>query len=126
MITFNNVTTECYDSAFSDGSSSDGTPSWVWAVVGTVAGLALVAVLVAVLWWRRRRRKRAQQAAAADDYASKHSSQEAGILPDLHSSGLPSNLVISPLGSGGLYGGSGGGMHSGSGGEMQSTWLRTR
>jgi hypothetical protein len=42
-------------------SSSGGTPAWVWAVVGTVAALAVVAVAGGLVWRRRRKRTRQQQ-----------------------------------------------------------------
>ena len=49
----------CFDSAYQPPAGS-GTPAWVWAVVGSVAGVVALAAAAAAFVLRRRRR-RAQQ-----------------------------------------------------------------
>lgn len=56
IYTLNNTNTTCYDSSYHTPSSS-GTPSWVWAVLGSVLGCAVLAAVGGALLWRRKKRK---------------------------------------------------------------------
>lgn len=136
LFTFNNVSTTCYDSAQqlradTGGSSGGGggTPGWVWAVVGTVAGLLAVAVAAGAVYLRRSKRQQAQREPSVDDDKDKASSLcELGSAPASLASGA---LAASPdpRPAAGPHSGSQearlAGHPSGSG-EMASTWMRTR
>lgn len=62
----------------SSGSNSggSGTPSWVWAIVGSVLGCAALAAVVGAFLWRHKRRAEAARAAAE----GKLGSAEAGLV----------------------------------------------
>jgi len=51
-------------SGSSSSSSDGGTPTWVWAVVGSVLGIALLAAVAGTFLWRRSRRAQVERAAA--------------------------------------------------------------
>ena len=112
-----NTTNVCFNSLTPVKPSSDGgTPSWVWAIVGTVVGLAVVTVLVGVLVMRRRRRAKAAANVAGPPAASEEGGDSLSALKlsggataswDAHASGLRS---AGTRGSG----------------ELQSTFMRTR
>ena len=130
IFTFENVTTQCYDSAQQQraGGGDGGTPGWVWAVVGTALGLAALAAAGGACYLHRRRRQLAQQEAALEDEKDK-----ASHLSELGSQGLVGSQGLGGqgLGSGALAGGppSGdarGSAHRSGSGEMASAWMRTR
>lgn len=135
FFTFNNVSTTCYDSAqqlradTSSGSGGGGTPGWVWAVVGTVAGLLAVAVVAGAVYLRRSKRQQAQREPSVDDDKDKASSLcELGSAPaSLASGALPASPDLRP--AAGPHSGSQEvrlASHTSGSGEMASTWMRTR
>lgn len=87
------------------GSTSDsgGTPSWVWAIVGSVLGCAALAAVGAGFLWRRKRRAEAARAAAD----GKLGSAEAGLVAS------PFAMNGAPPSGSGSGGGSDGHGHSG-------------
>jgi hypothetical protein len=111
-----NTTSVCFNSLDPVEPTSDGgTPTWVWAVVGTVVGLAVVAVVVGAFLLRRRRRALAAGAADAA-VASEEGGDTVSTLKlsgggtaswDAHGSGLRSS-------------------GNRASGELQSTFMRTR
>ena len=111
-----NTTSVCFNSLDPVKPSSDGgTPTWVWAVVGTVVGLVVVAVVAGAFLLRRRRR--AQAAAAAD---AAMASEEGGDTV--------STLKLSGGGTA-SWDAHGSGLRSSgnrASGELQSTFMRTR
>ncbi|PRW55899.1 kinase [Chlorella sorokiniana] len=77
MYSFINGTTSCYDSSYQPvEESGGGFPTWAIAVIASVVGCALLALLAVAFLWRRKRRLEAQLEAA-----------KSGSLPDEENGG---------------------------------------
>ena len=85
MYTLLNMTSSCYDSSYQpvEESGGGGFPTWAIAVIASVVGCALLALVAVAFLWRRKRRLEAQLEAAKSGsldelenggHMSKHSS----------------------------------------------------
>lgn len=132
MYTLINVSSSCYDSSYQpvEESSGGGFPTWAIAVIASVVGCALLALVAVAFLWRRKRRLEAQLEAAksgslpdeeSGGRMSKHNSGVDLVLPGGSALGSYDH-TISSRASGKLSGKPSGDLAS----PMHSQWLRAR